>query len=113
MPTPSRCGSTTSTSFVSSGVAMTERVLPSDFQNRRATATFTSSSQGNPFRTLPKGKKDAYMRGNVHAQESEQQNPRRANNDSKVWRSSLVAGPSGVAAAAAATAAVVPKWEVA
>lgn len=27
----------------------------SDFQNRRATATLTSSSQGNPFRTLPKG----------------------------------------------------------
>ncbi|KAG1779081.1 hypothetical protein EV702DRAFT_1090016 [Suillus placidus] len=26
-----------------------------DFQNRRATATLTSSSQGNPFRTLPKG----------------------------------------------------------
>ncbi|KAG6374547.1 hypothetical protein JVT61DRAFT_4596 [Boletus reticuloceps] len=25
-----------------------------DFQNRRATATFTASSQGNPFRTLPK-----------------------------------------------------------
>ncbi|KAM6504112.1 hypothetical protein JOM56_001055 [Amanita muscaria] len=25
-----------------------------DFQNRRATATLTSSSQGNPFRTLPK-----------------------------------------------------------
>ncbi|KAH7884490.1 hypothetical protein F5I97DRAFT_1889881 [Phlebopus sp. FC_14] len=25
-----------------------------DFQNRRATATFTSSAQGNPFRTLPK-----------------------------------------------------------
>ncbi|KAI9568200.1 hypothetical protein HD554DRAFT_2100782 [Boletus coccyginus] len=25
-----------------------------DFQNRRATATSTSSSQGNPFRTLPK-----------------------------------------------------------
>jgi hypothetical protein len=27
----------------------------SDFQNRRATANVTSSSQGNPFRTLPKG----------------------------------------------------------
>ncbi|KAI0295920.1 hypothetical protein B0F90DRAFT_1127107 [Multifurca ochricompacta] len=27
-----------------------------DFQNRRATANLTSSSQGNPFRTLPKGK---------------------------------------------------------
>ncbi|KAH9481770.1 Cleavage and polyadenylation specificity factor subunit 6 [Psilocybe cubensis] len=26
-----------------------------DFQNRRATATLASSSQGNPFRTLPKG----------------------------------------------------------
>jgi len=25
-----------------------------DFQNRRANATFTNSSQGNPFRTLPK-----------------------------------------------------------
>ncbi|PCH42295.1 hypothetical protein WOLCODRAFT_152324 [Wolfiporia cocos MD-104 SS10] len=25
-----------------------------DFQNRRATASYTSSSQGNPFRTLPK-----------------------------------------------------------
>jgi hypothetical protein len=27
----------------------------SDFQSRRASATLTSSSQGNPFRTLPKG----------------------------------------------------------
>jgi hypothetical protein len=27
-----------------------------DFQNRRAAATLTSSAQGNPFRTLPKGK---------------------------------------------------------
>ena len=27
----------------------------SDFHNRRATANLTSSSQGNPFRTLPKG----------------------------------------------------------
>ncbi|KAF8583021.1 hypothetical protein K439DRAFT_1634791 [Ramaria rubella] len=26
-----------------------------DFQNRRASATFTSSAHGNPFRTLPKG----------------------------------------------------------
>ncbi|KAI0768092.1 hypothetical protein BD413DRAFT_479972 [Trametes elegans] len=26
-----------------------------DFQNRRATATYTNSAQGNPFRTLPKG----------------------------------------------------------
>ncbi|KAF9007540.1 hypothetical protein BDQ17DRAFT_1350845 [Cyathus striatus] len=26
-----------------------------EFQGRRASATFTSSSQGNPFRTLPKG----------------------------------------------------------
>lgn len=30
-------------------------VFCSDFQNRRATANLTSSSQGNPFRTLPKG----------------------------------------------------------
>ncbi|KAJ3532049.1 hypothetical protein NM688_g7484 [Phlebia brevispora] len=27
-----------------------------EFQNRRASATFTSSAQGNPFRTLPKGR---------------------------------------------------------
>jgi len=27
----------------------------SEFQNRRASATLTSASQGNPFRTLPKG----------------------------------------------------------
>ena len=30
--------------------------LHSDFQNRRVSATLTNSSQGNPFRTLPKGK---------------------------------------------------------
>lgn len=28
----------------------------SEFQNRRASATYTATSQGNPFRTLPKGK---------------------------------------------------------
>ena len=33
---------------------------PSEFQNRRATATLTSSANGNPFRTLPKGNSLAY-----------------------------------------------------
>ena len=42
----------------------------SDFQNRRATATFTGSSQGNPFRTLPKGKKGVYMRDDLLAEAS-------------------------------------------
>jgi hypothetical protein len=63
---------------------MTKRVLSSDFQNRRATATLTSSTQGNPFRTLPKGKQGAYMHDNIHAEEFDEQNPRRANNGSKV-----------------------------
>ncbi|KAH7928066.1 hypothetical protein BV22DRAFT_1005672 [Leucogyrophana mollusca] len=35
-----------------------------DFQNRRATATLTSSSQGNPFRTLPKEPPPRDARGN-------------------------------------------------
>jgi hypothetical protein len=35
--------------------SLTVAFLPSDFQNRRATATLTMSAQGNPFRTLPKG----------------------------------------------------------
>ncbi|KAF9647164.1 hypothetical protein BDM02DRAFT_3117542 [Thelephora ganbajun] len=30
-------------------------LFDSEFQNRRASATLTSASQGNPFRTLPKG----------------------------------------------------------
>ena len=31
-------------------------LFSSDFQGRRASATLTNSAQGNPFRTLPKGK---------------------------------------------------------
>ncbi|KAH0832892.1 hypothetical protein J3R83DRAFT_11844 [Lanmaoa asiatica] len=93
-------GSTTSASFVSSGVAMTKPVLSSDFQNRRATATFTSSSQGNPFRTLPKGNKGACMHDNVHAKESGRQNRRRVNNASKVQQYSPGAGQWVVAAGA-------------
>ncbi|KII89814.1 hypothetical protein PLICRDRAFT_39991 [Plicaturopsis crispa FD-325 SS-3] len=38
-----------------------------DFQNRRATATPTSSSQGNPFRTLPKEPPARDGRPNVQA----------------------------------------------
>ena len=30
-------------------------LLSSEFQNRKANASLTSSSLGNPFRTLPKG----------------------------------------------------------
>jgi hypothetical protein len=37
-------------------------VSHSDFQNRRAAATLTSSAQGNPFRTLPKGKTPPFFR---------------------------------------------------
>lgn len=33
----------------------TANLFNSEFQNRRASATLTSASQGNPFRTLPKG----------------------------------------------------------
>jgi len=39
-----------------------------DFQNRRATATLSSSSQGNPFRTLPK--EPPPREGRVHTQAS-------------------------------------------
>ncbi|KAK2459338.1 hypothetical protein APHAL10511_008644 [Amanita phalloides] len=39
-----------------------------DFQNRRATATLTSSSQGNPFRTLPK--EPPPREGRAHSQPS-------------------------------------------
>ncbi|KAH8977484.1 hypothetical protein EDB86DRAFT_3003565 [Lactarius hatsudake] len=42
------CGST------ANAVAMKEWFDNNDFHNRRATANLTSSSQGNPFRTLPK-----------------------------------------------------------
>ena len=111
MQMPSRRGLTTSASCVACGIAMTKRVLCSDFQNRRATATFTSSSQGNPFRTLPKGKPGAYMRGIIHAKILGQ-NPRHAINGSKVRRSNPVPRP-WVVGAAAVTVGAVPKWEAA
>ncbi|KAJ4480142.1 hypothetical protein J3R30DRAFT_3701500 [Lentinula aciculospora] len=34
-----------------------------DFQNRKATATSASTSQGNPFRTLPKGNQTLWVEG--------------------------------------------------
>ncbi|KAJ7589845.1 hypothetical protein C8J56DRAFT_888067 [Mycena floridula] len=43
-----------------------------DFQNRRATATFTNAAQGNPFRTLPK---DPPPRGQQQQQSQQQQAP--------------------------------------
>lgn len=52
------------------------------------------------------------MRDNVHTEESDEQNPRRANNGRRVQSSSLEAGP-WVAAVAVATVGAVPRWEAA
>jgi len=41
-----------------------------DFQNRRATANLTSSSQGNPFRTLPKEPPPRQQQGTTQGQQS-------------------------------------------
>ncbi|KAJ7220185.1 hypothetical protein GGX14DRAFT_585986 [Mycena pura] len=43
-----------------------------DFQNRRASATFTSSAQGNPFRTLPKEPPPRDQRGPQQQQTPQQ-----------------------------------------
>ena len=54
------------------------------------------------------------MRDNVHTEESDEQNPRRANNGRRVQSSSLEAGPWVAAVAVAvATVGVVPRWEAA
>ncbi|KAH9928660.1 uncharacterized protein B0H18DRAFT_1117851 [Fomitopsis serialis] len=48
-----------------------------DFQNRRATANYTSTSQGNPFRTLPKEPPPREMRHGGQMQSGVGSNPGR------------------------------------
>ena len=70
--------------------------------------------KGIPSERFPKVSK-VHICVTMYAEKSDEQNPRRANNGRKVHQSSPEAGPLVVvvAAVAAATAGVAPKWEAA
>ncbi|KAI0258370.1 hypothetical protein BC834DRAFT_911833 [Gloeopeniophorella convolvens] len=53
----------------SNAVVLKEWFDNNDFQNRRATANLTGSSQGNPFRTLPKEPPPRQQQGNQQVQQ--------------------------------------------
>ena len=55
LPPPSRSSLTPSELFFATSLTMLSHAIV-NFQNRQATTNLTSSSQGNPFRTLLKGR---------------------------------------------------------